>query len=103
MVTLRSHPLMSYRGIPNWPPSGTSTCLKEKKTLKGEVGILKHVIREDQLPTKCFLVIEYGNEAYMGCVIFDDATFCEQIHDLLQHHHGRSMKEIGDLSLHDAL
>ncbi len=36
----------------------------------------------------------------MGCVIFDDATFCEQIHDLLQHHHGRSMKEIGDLSLY---
>jgi len=46
---------------------------------------------------------EYGNEAYMGCVIFDDATFCEQIHDLLQHHHGRSMKEIGDLSLNYAL
>ena len=60
MVTLRSHPLMSYRGIPNWPPSWTSTCLKEKKTLKGEVGILKHVIKEDQLPTKCFLVMNTG-------------------------------------------
>src|SRR5947207_13826928 len=100
MVTLRSHPLMSYRGIPNWPPTWTSTCLKEKKTLKGEVGILTHAIREDQLPTKCFLVIEYGNEAYMGCVIFDDATFCEQLDDMLHLDYARSVKDIGYLSLH---
>lgn len=43
-MQLRSHPLMSYVGYPNWPPLWAWIEGKENKKPVGEVGILKEVI-----------------------------------------------------------
>jgi hypothetical protein len=95
---LRNHPLMSCGGICNWPPAWTHW-RKENKIAKGEVGILRHALQHEKIPEKCFLVIDYEMERYVGSLGFDDVSFCAQIHDLLQNYCGRSIKEIGDLDL----
>jgi len=43
--------------------------------------------------------MEYEKYIYMGCLVFDDATFCKEIHDLLQLHIGSSIKDIGSIDL----
>ena len=98
-MQLRDHPLMSYRGLPNWPPVWTNSYDRVVKRVKGEIGRLKHVILHPQMPTRCFLVIEHKDEAYTGCLLFDDLAFCQQIAARLDFYRGRSIKEIGDLDL----
>jgi len=51
------------------------------------------------MPTRCFLVIEHKDEAYTGCLLFDDLAFCQQIAARLDFYRGCSIKEIGDLDL----
>jgi hypothetical protein len=99
-VQLRHHPLMSYRGVPNWPPVWTIGYATVIKTVKGEeVGILKHVIRHDAPRNRCFLIIEHEGERYIGTLLFDDATFCQQICRFLDHYIGCSIREIGSLEV----
>jgi len=91
---------MTYRGLSSWPPVWIHGGIDwEVKKLKGEVGVLRHVLRHDKLPNKFFLVMEHENEQWMGCLVVADGTFCNQIVDLLKLHVGRSMKEIGDIDL----
>ena len=73
--------------------------IEARKKLRGEIGILKHVIKHDAMLNKGFLVMEHEGERWMGCLIIDDHAFCEQISDLLRTQLGRSIKEIGDLDL----
>jgi hypothetical protein len=73
------------------------------KTITGEVGILKQVSTLNQIPTQCHLIIEYEGERYVGCLLFNDAIFCQQIRGFLQGHVGSSIKEIGDLDLSHTL
>jgi hypothetical protein len=40
-MLLRDHPLMSYHGVPNWPPTWTWMRGREDNYPRGEVGILK--------------------------------------------------------------
>ena len=98
-MELRDHPLMSYRSICNWPPVWTNGYGINFKTLTGELGLLRHAIRPDHMPNRCFLLIEHESEYYTGCLLFDDLAFCRQIHDLLQSHLGSSIKEIGSLNV----
>jgi hypothetical protein len=97
-MQLRDHPLMSYRGIPNWPPVWTQMRIGGVKIVKGEVGVLIYVHAGGASNT-CYLVIEHENENYTGSLIFDDGPFCRQLVDLLQQYRGRSVKEIGDLQV----
>ena len=90
---------MYYRGIPNWPPVWTRTRDQTVKKLNGEFGILTHAVLHENLPTRCFLVIEYEKYGYMGCLVFDDAVFCKQIHNLLQSYIGSPIKDIGSIDL----
>ena len=69
----------------------------------GEVGILKYVHSNSLMSNKCFLVIYFQEEAYIGSLIFKDHAFCGQISNLLRDHVGRSIKEIGDLDLSSTL
>ena len=101
-MQFRDHPLLSHRGVPAWPPAWTQSDAgyrTQTKTLRGEIGILKHVLTHDAMPNKCFLVIEHEGERWMGCLLISDRMFCDQICDLLKTHLGRSIKEIGDLDL----
>jgi hypothetical protein len=48
---------------------------------------------------KCFLVIDYQAESYVGSLILEDPAFCKQILHFLHDQIGRPIKEIGNLDL----
>ncbi len=98
-MKLRNHPLMSYRGLSNWPPVWTQARRDSVKTVIGEVGTLIYVHSNPLMSSKCFLVMEHGGETYVGTLLFDNDAFCRQINILLQCHLKRSIRDIGDLDL----
>ena len=99
-MTLRDHPLMSYRGISNWPPVWTTTRVERQPRPTGEVGFLEEALMNDLFDNKIFLLMltDDGNR-YLGSLIFDDAAFGHQIFALLKLNRGKQMNEIGDLDL----
>ena len=100
-MELRSHPGMIYRGMANWPPVWTKR--DGNSTMRGEIGVLKYVYANDRVSNKCYLVIDYENMRYVGCLIFNDHSFCTEVSKVLRHHLGRSIKEIGGLDLSHTL
>jgi hypothetical protein len=79
-MLLRDHPLMSYRDNRSWPPAWVWIDGREDKRPKGELGILRSVfLSKIQRANRCFLLIRYEESSYMGCLLFDDETFCGQI------------------------
>ena len=103
-MELRSHPGMTYRGIPNWPPTWTQPRKEDlPKTLRGEVGTLSYVYANERLSSKCFLVIDYENERYVGALLFSDRKLCQQITGILRTQVGRPIKAIGAIDLSHTL
>jgi hypothetical protein len=103
-MLLRHHPLMRYRGVPNWPPVWTwidgALDRPENKSLKGEVGILKWVaLTGIQPPDRCYLKIDHEGSSYMGCLLFDDPAFCRHVAKLLASYCNRPIAEIGSINL----
>jgi len=94
---------MSRYGVPNWPPIWTQARKEGNKRVVGEVGVLRYVHANNKISHKCYLVIEYDREHYVGSLIFEDVTFCWQISSLLQEHVGRTIREIGDLEVSGSL
>lgn len=91
---------MSYHGAPNWPPVWTKGGNEsDKKTVRGEVGILRHVHFTRLPANKCYLMIEHEDDNFVGTLIFSDRWFCAQIAEILQHHIGQTIKQIGDLDI----
>ena len=100
IMELRKHPLMSYRGRPNWPPRWVWLGGKQNERPRGEVGVLKEVSRYPHLSADGLtLVMEYNGSAYMGLLLFDDFAFSRKIHDLLKNLRGRPISEIGSLDV----
>jgi len=101
-MKFREHPLMSYRGMRNWPPvwiqRDPAGKLRGKK-FRGEIGVLKRVLHHLDMPNECFLLIEHRGESWMGALLFDDRPFCAQIAGFLKLHVGHSIKEIGGIDL----
>ena len=105
-MLLRDHPLMQYHSVRNWPPAWTWTGGPEnrKPEPRGEIGILKEVVPSKILPLKgCFLYNEYEGSEYIGCLLFDDSAFCNQIIKLLQGYCNRPIAEIGSLDVSHTL
>jgi hypothetical protein len=103
-MKLRSHPLMSCNGLPNWPPAWTWIGGAENKYPKGEVGVLLDVrVSTFQQPVRCFLTIEHDHAQYVGCLLFDDRLFCYQISTLLQHQFSSTIEYIGGLEVMQSL
>jgi hypothetical protein len=103
-MLLRDHPLMSRRGVCNWPPVWTWIDGREDKRPQGEIGILKAVFLSNVQPAdRCFLYIDYDESSYLGCLLFDDHRFCQQIAELLQFCRHHSIAEIGGLNLSHTL
>jgi hypothetical protein len=66
-MKLRDHPLMSYRGVSNWPPAWVGKDTKELQQPSGEIGILKNAILSKLKPhSRFYLLIEYEGEEYLG-------------------------------------
>ena len=84
-MLLRDHPLMSYKGVPSWPPVWTWIDGLEDKHPRGEVGVLRNVTLSNIEPAdRCYLYIEYEGSIYLGCLMIDNHVFCGQIAKLLQ-------------------
>jgi hypothetical protein len=100
-MQLRSHPLMNYRGIANWPPTWTKRRGDAfKNILRGEIGVLTQVLPSRIEPdARVFLVMRSGDNSYMGTLLFRDAAFCRLVTAVLQEQIGKTMKEIGDLDM----
>ena len=99
-MLLRDHPLMSYKGMPSWPPAWIWTDGLEDKRPKGEIGVFRRVVQSNIQPSnRCFLFIDYEESSYIGCLTVDDSVFCDQIAKLLQAHCDRPIAEIGSLEL----
>jgi hypothetical protein len=98
-MQLRAHPLMTYRGFPNWPPAWFQVQETRIKSLSGEVGILKHVMRYDRVPNGFVLAIEHARERYLGFLIFDQVSSCMLMYDVLEARIGCSIKDLGSLEL----
>ena len=98
-MQLRAHPLMTYRGGPNWPPAWIQVQETKIKSLSGEVGILKHVMRYDRVPNGFVLAMEHAREQYLGFLIFDEVSFCMLIYDVLEARIGCSIKDLGSLDV----
>jgi hypothetical protein len=105
-MLLRDHPLMQYHGVRNWPPAWTWTRGPENRhpEPRGEIGIIRQVEPSKISPLKgCFLYIEHEGSEYIGCLLFDDSAFCNQIIKLLQGCCNRPIAEIGSLDLSHTL
>jgi hypothetical protein len=99
-MQLRNHPLMSYGGMPNWPPVWTWIGGEENKQPRGEIGILKEVrLAKVEPSNRFFLIIEYDEASYIGSLSFDDPSFCRQISKLLIDHCGYSIQDVGGLDV----
>jgi hypothetical protein len=100
IMLLRDHPLMSYKGVPSWPPVWTWTYGEEDKRPKGEIGVFRRVVRSNIQPSnRCFLFIDHQESSYIGGLMVDDSVFCDQITKLLQGCYNRPIAEIGGLQL----
>jgi hypothetical protein len=97
-MKLRNHPLLSYHGLPSWPPLWAWIGVKEDRNPKGEVGVLRAVAPDTESP-RFFLTIEYEDDAYMGCVFVQNELFCRQLAALLQGHLGRPIEQIAALDV----
>jgi hypothetical protein len=103
-MLLRDHPLMSYKGLRNWPPDWMWIDGKVTKNPKGEVGTLVEVQASQRQGTnRCFLVIEYEDSRYMSCLQFDDPNFRRRVCGLLDKCRGHSIADIGRLDVSDTL
>src|SRR5215813_304266 len=103
-MLLRDHPLLSYRGIPSWPPAWTWIEGPENKKPKGEIGTLTEVrLSLIDPPNRCYLILHHEGSTYIGCLLINDLPFCAQITELLQNYCGHSIQEIGSLDLSHTL
>jgi|APPan5920702752_1055751.scaffolds.fasta_scaffold29955_2 hypothetical protein len=99
-MELRSHPLMSYQSIRNWPPLWIWTGGTQNKQAEGEVGILKSVVLVGTEPfNKCYLIIEHDGEQYVGCLLFGNSSFCRQVYRVLDDNCGVSLQHIGGIDV----
>lgn len=103
-IYLRDHPLMRYHGVPSWPPkwakTGGGRYEVAPNTLSGEIGILDRVVLSKVDPfTRCYLLIDFSDDEYIGTLLLEDPGFCRQMFHLLQQHLGEPIEKIGRLDL----
>lgn len=99
-VKLRNHPFISA----SWPPVWWGRADREKKQVRGEIGILKAVQPYDIQPAdRLYLLIEHEGAEYLGILLVDDYALCQQVFNLIAKHSGRTIGEIGDIDLSHTL
>ncbi|HKY08039.1 MAG TPA: hypothetical protein VJQ55_07355 [Candidatus Binatia bacterium] len=94
---------MQHRNVRNWPPVWTRDRGQGLKTVRGEVGKLAFIYSNPAVSTRCYLVIDYNGENYVGTLIFDDRAFCKQVTDLLRRYLGKTIQEVGAIELDHTL
>ena len=85
-----------------WPPAWVWIGGNRDKRPKGEVGILQDVRKYEACNNRCFLVIEYEQELYVGCIHSENRLLGDEIFELLRNEIGQSIANIGAMDI-DAL
>lgn len=102
-MVLRDHPLMNYRGIPNWPPRWLPRKDHGGAQIVGEYGVLQEVVAVGQTPSRqpaqLYLFMKYNGKEYVSAVLFTDGTFCYQLCELMKQYYGRTIDEIAGLDV----
>ena len=99
-MKLRDHPLLMYKGNRSWPPAWLWTAGYDNTHPRGEVEVLKAVLRSHIQPRdRCFLIIEHCGAEYVGSLLIIDPVFCEEIFKVLTKHLGEMVQEVGDIDL----
>lgn len=103
-MRLRDHPLMNYRGIPNWPPRWLPRKDIGGEQLHGELGVLREVVVSSGSPynqqlSQLFLFMDHGGKPYVAAVLFNEAMFCRQVGEVMKKYYGRTLEEIGGLDV----
>jgi hypothetical protein len=97
-MKLREHPALLSIKLTTWPP--VWVCAEQfKRSMQGEIGVLKEVKRRDLRGRHFFVHVEHDQFNFMGCLMFDDPAICEQVFNLLKSCLGRAIKEIGDMEV----
>ena len=102
-MKLRDHPLLSYRGVRSWPPVWTHTRAETVRTIKGEIGTLQYVHASPDLSSKCFLVIDYQGQSYVGTLLTESHGATSTLAKILSANLKRLIKDIGDLDVSETL
>jgi hypothetical protein len=99
-MLLRDHPLLTYQNSRSWPPAWLWWEALTNSYSRGEVGILKNVFVSSAKPsTRCFLIMEHAGAEYLGDLSISDAAFCLEVYAVLLRNCGKTIQEIGDLSV----
>lgn len=100
-MQLRNHPMMVYRGRPNWPPPWTWIAGPDKVVFAvGEVGVLNNAQLSRTLNDTVFLTITLSDgNRYTGHLNFDDADVAMRICLILHENVGRTIEYIGGLEI----
>ena len=96
-MEVRNHPLMVFKGVPNWPPAWIWTSGPANARPKGEIGTLRDIWQSTINPDTCFISIVYDESTYLGLLLFDDPNFCRRVCESLKAKCGQSVQEIGGL------
>ena len=102
-MQLRTHFLMRYGSIRNWPPIWISLYAEGNGLPVGEVGVLTEVKKSQLHAARLVLVMEYEEDLYGAALTFSDVAFCNRIFEVLNSSVGLSIKEIGNIDLSHTL
>lgn len=94
---IRDMPVMQHKSRRNWPPLWIGQ--NGAPRLEGEIGILKDAFVDVRNDTRCFLFMEYQGHGYIAVLEFDDSLFSPILVSALKKHIGKTIHEIGSLSL----
>ena len=70
-----------------------------RRVLFGEIGTLRQVTHHSFYSSRCHLTIEHEGGSFIGTLLFNDATMCQFIANMLKSHIGHSIKDIGDTDI----
>jgi hypothetical protein len=101
-MQLRDHPLIIFRDLSSWPLAWVrlgSARAKAAKKLTGEIGILKEVRYYTHRRGRIYLTTDYAGTLYVGCLVFDNHSFCEKAFEHLRRCYGMNIEAIGSSEL----
>jgi hypothetical protein len=60
---------------------------------------VRQSLRPPVLSDRLFLIMEEQEALYVGCLLFDDRTFCEWLLAELHNHIGKNIEHVGQLEV----
>lgn len=99
-MLLRNHPRMSFHHVPNWPPYWIRVDELARSPFQGDaIGVLTQARMNNLNDPKIVLRMNDGAIDWLSILVFDDQQFCLRVHEILMHHVGKLVSEIGNLEL----